>query len=71
MYFHFSARTAASDFARWLPRLTSIDAKTWEAVTIGLPFSPIRYSVSFIAPYSFRVEPQIAMRKYFGMMAIW
>src|SRR5512138_1134892 len=35
--------------------------------TIALPTK--EYSESFIAPYSFRVEPQIAMRKYLGMIA--
>lgn len=45
MYFHFSARTLASALAKWLPRLTSIDANTCDAVTIGRPFSPRRYKV--------------------------
>ena len=26
------------------------------------------YNVSFIAPYSLLVDPQIAIRKYFGMI---
>ena len=46
-------------------------ATTYAAIsptsTIALPTN--EYSASFMAPYSLRVEPQMAMRKYFGMMA--
>jgi hypothetical protein len=35
--------------------------------TIALPTN--EYSASFIAPYSLLVEPQIAIRKYFGIIA--
>ena len=31
---------------------------------------PIEYIVSFIAPYSLLVEPQIAMSMYFGRITI-
>src|SRR3954470_6242574 len=35
--------------------------------TIALPTN--EYSANFIAPYSRRVDPQIAIRKYFGIIA--
>src|SRR5271170_2104200 len=37
------------------------------ARTMALPKK--EYNASFIAPYSRRVEPQMAIRKYLGMMA--
>ena len=50
-----------------VPRPAAKYAASTPINTKALPTK--EYNTNFIAPYSFRVEPQIAMMKYFGMIA--